>query len=244
VQIEACVHEYAGGDVQSRGYLARPTTMASFGAILVVHEGPGLDEHAKRRARMLAELGFTALAVDLYGRGSIAASIEEAISSGSELAADTDRLRLRMSAALDALLRISGVDSKRIAAIGYCLGGTAVLELARSGAEVAGVVSFHGGLATGRSAKMGDIRAKVLVCTGASDPFVPINQVRDFQTEMDLAGADWQVITYGGARHAFTNPAADHIPNEALAYSSSADERSWTAMRTFFDECLVCFGAA
>jgi dienelactone hydrolase len=238
VQIEAGIHKYAGGGVNSRGFLARPAVAASGAAVLVAHEGPGLDQHSKRRAVMLAEAGFIALAVDLYGEGSLAASLEDAIARGSALAADTDRLRLRMAAAFDALVGVEGVDPDRIGAIGYCLGGTAVLELARSGAQVAGVVSFHGGLQTGRAAGAGGIRAKVLVCTGSGDPFVPIDQVRDFQTEMEQAGADWQVITYGGARHAFTNPAADQIPTNALAYSPSADRRSWAAMQAFFDEAL------
>ena len=147
-----------------------------------------------------------------------------------------DLLRRRVRAGLDALAAVPGVDRGRLAAIGYCFGGYSVLELARTGAPVACVVSFHGLLETKRPAVAGVAKAKILACTGSADPIVPREQVTAFEKEMMEASADWQVITYGGAKHAFTNVAADTIPMPGFGYSATADARSWMAMRNLFDE--------
>ena len=149
---------------------------------------------------------------------------------------DTDLLRRRVRAGLDALAAVPGVDRGRLGAIGYCFGGYSVLELARTGAPVACVVSFHGLLETKRPAVAGVAKAKILACTGSADPIVPREQVTAFEKEMTEASADWQVITYGGAKHAFTNTAADSIPMPGFGYSAMADARSWMAMRNLFDE--------
>lgn len=230
------VHEYDGGGITARGYLAMPEAAEKRPGVLVIHEAPGLDDHPKRRAEMLAGLGYVALAVDLYGGGTVAAEPKEAIGRARALREDPDLFRRRLRSALEALTAVAAVDTARLGAIGYCFGGTSVLELARMGEPLAGVVSFHGVLDTRRPAAAGDIKAKILACTGSADPLVPREQVTRFESEMSEAGADWHVTTYGGAKHAFTNPAADSIPLPGFGYSPTADARSWSAMRAFFDE--------
>lgn len=234
------IHEYPSGDKTSLGYLALPDGAAGRPGILVVHEAPGLDDHVRRRAEMLAGLGYVALAADLYGDGVVGQGPQEAFALMGPLREDPDLLRRRVRAGLDALAAVPGVDRRRLGAIGYCFGGYSVLELARSGAPVACVVSFHGLLETKRPAVAGELNAKILACTGSADPIVPADQVTAFQKEMTEAGADWQVITYGGAKHAFTNTAADNIPLPGFGYSATADARSWAAMKSFFGEV---FGA-
>jgi dienelactone hydrolase len=233
-------HEYQSGGKTSRGYLALPDASGPRPGILVVHEAPGLDDHVKRRAGMLAELGYVALAADLYGGGVVGKSPEEAFALMGPLREDPDLLRRRVRAGLDALAAVPGVDGGQLGAIGYCFGGYSVLELARTGAPVACVVSFHGLLETKRPAVAGAVKAKILACTGSADPIVPRDQVTAFEKEMIEAGTDWEVITYGGAKHAFTNTAADSLPMPGFGYSPLADRRSWTAMRNLFDEV---FGA-
>jgi dienelactone hydrolase len=231
--------DYPNGDSTSRGYLALPDGGGRRPGVIVCHEAPGLDEHPKLRARMLAELGYAALAVDMYGGGRVAASGEEALRMMGEVQKDPPRLRRRVRAALDALAARPDVDSGRLAAIGYCFGGFTALELARSGAPVGGIVSFHGILTPTSPAAAGAVKAKVLVCTGAADPLVPPNQVLGFQDEMTKAGVDWQVITYAGAQHAFTNRNADRIGRPGFGYDAKADRRSWDAMRAHFAEVFA-----
>ncbi len=235
--METRAHPYLAGDVEAVGYIARPDTQHVRPGILVVHEGPGLDAHAKLRARMLAELGYVTLAADMHGNGHVAASHEEVLDLVGALRTRRDLLRTRVQAGINALREIEGVDPDRIAAIGYCFGGMTVLELARSGANVAGVVSFHGLLDAVAPAQRGEIAARILVCTGADDHLVPPDQVAAFQSEMTAAAADWQVITYGGARHAFTNMVeAEKLEALGFAYSQAADRRAWNAMRAFLEE--------
>lgn len=231
--------EYKDGGTVLEGYLARPQGDEKPGrpAVIVVHEWYGLNDYAKRRADEIARLGYVALAADIYGKGVRAKDNEEAARlAGQYRGGDRGNLRARMRAALDFLRRQPGVDGKRIAAIGYCFGGSAVLELARDGADVAGVVSFHGGLSTPRPAQAGTLKAKVLALHGADDPFVPADEVAAFQEEMRKAGADWQFVAYGGAVHSFTNPAAGNDPAKGAAYQETADRRSWEAMSVFLEE--------
>jgi dienelactone hydrolase len=204
--------------------------------ILVMPEAFGLGTHAKERAERLAALGYVALAGDPYGNGLEVKDLQEAIKQAGALREDPAKFRQRARVALDKLAALPQVDPSRLAAIGYCMGGTFSLELARDGAPLKGVVSFHGGLETQRPAEVGQIKAKVLVCTGADDPFVPAAQVNAFAEEMTKAGADWQVISYGGTVHSFTNPDAASVGMAGIAYNKSADERSWKAMKAFFDE--------
>ncbi|HJY82011.1 MAG TPA: dienelactone hydrolase family protein [Candidatus Binatia bacterium] len=234
--------EYRDGDVTLRGFVAfddqkshrRP-------GVLVMPEAFGLGTHAKQRAERLAALGYVALAGDPYGNGVEYSDLQEAIKYAGALREDPANFRRRARVALDKLASLPQVDSSRLATIGYCMGGTFALELARDGAALKGVVSFHGGLETQRPAVSGQVKAKILVCTGADDPFVPMAQVNALADEMTKAGADWQIISYGGTVHSFTNPEADRVGMPGLAYNKLTDERSWKVMASFFEEI---FGAA
>jgi dienelactone hydrolase len=228
--------EYEFGGVTFVGELARPDTQsAARPGILVVHEGTGISDHAKRRARELAERGFVALAADMYGGGDLAPSLVEGRPRMAALRADLDLLRGRVNAGLSTLKAQPGVDPKRLAAIGFCFGGLCVLELARSGADIAGVVSFHGILRTDRPARPGDVKCKVLACHAAADPFVPPEEVAGFQKELTEAGVDWHLLVNGGASHGFTNPGAAAFGIPGVAYDASAERRSFAAMRDFLD---------
>lgn len=229
--------DYRDGDTVCRGYLATPDGAGRRPGILVAHEAPGLDDHPRRRATMLAELGYVALALDMYGGGRTVSG-EETMKTMAPFREDRPMARARARAALDALAAQDRVDADRLGAMGYCFGGYVVLELARAGAPLKGVVSFHGLLDCADPAEATNVKAKILVCTGADDPLVPPEQVQGFASEMTGAGVDWQVITYGGARHAFTNVNADKVGRPALAYDAAADARSWQAMRDFWDEVL------
>jgi dienelactone hydrolase len=203
-------------------------------AILVSHEGGGLTDHARNRARALAELGYVAFALDYFGDGRPVPA-DQAGARFAELNGDRLRTRAIAQAGLDVLLSSEHADSSQVAAIGYCFGGTLSLELARGGAALQAVVGFHSGLATDRPAPAGNIIAPVLVCIGADDPFIPADQRLAFEEEMRGAGADWRLNLYGGAVHSFTNPEADGS-NPALKYDRRADERSWRAMLDLFGE--------
>jgi dienelactone hydrolase len=236
-EIETKTVEYKQGDTRLIGYLAYPKDQQTpRPGILVVPEWWGLNDYAKSRAGQLAELGYVALAADIYGEGKTTTDPKEAGTLAKIYREDRALLRARARAGLETLKAQPMVDGKRLAAIGYCFGGTSVLELARSGANVNGVVSFHGGLDTPNPADARNIRAQVLALHGADDPFVPPEQVVAFQEEMRKAGVDWQFVAYGGAVHAFTNPASGDDNSKGTAYNASADRRSWNAMRQFFAE--------
>jgi dienelactone hydrolase len=166
-------------------------------------------------------------------------NLPDAVQLAHSLFDDTDALRRRGMAALNKLASLQQVDSSRLASIGFCKGGNFSLELARDGAPLRGVVSFHGGLHTERLAQRGQVKAKVLACTGGDDQLVPLEQVNAFQAEMTAAGVDWQVITYGGVKHNFTDPDATRLDNPALEYHKLADERPWNAMASFFNEIFA-----
>lgn len=208
--------------------------------VLVFPEVFGLGEHAIGRAKRLAEAGFVALACDLHGEGLVASGLEEAMGLAQPLFTDASRTRARAAGALRALTARAEVDAARVAAIGFCLGGTIALELARSGAEVAAVVGFHSGLGTAApktDAKA--IRGRVLVCIGADDPMIPAAQRAEFEAEMRGAGVDWQMHLYGGTVHSFTNQQASAVNMpDAIRYSAEADARSWASMRELFSETL------
>jgi dienelactone hydrolase len=229
--------EYQDGNVTLRGFVAfDEQTSHRCPGVLVMPEAFGLGAHAKQRAERLAALGYVALAGDPYGDGLEVTDLQEAITYARALREDPTRFRQRARVALDQLASLPQVDASRVAAIGYCLGGTFALELARAGAPLRGVVSFHGGLETQRPAVAGQVKAKILVCTGADDPFVPVAQVNALAEEMTKAQADWQIISYGGTVHSFTNPDADRVGTPGIAYNQLADERSWRAMTGFFEE--------
>jgi dienelactone hydrolase len=228
---------YSDGDLRLHGILERPRE-ANGRAILVVHEAPGLGDNARRRTRMLADVGYVALAADLYGGGHTFEG-EEAVRQMDRLRGEPPVFRERVAAGVAALAGIEGVDARSIAAIGYCFGGMAVLELARSGADLRAVVSFHGLLRTPLPARKNEVRAKVLACTGALDPLVPLQDVAVFQEEMDAAQADWQLIVYGRALHSFTNPNVAGGADPRMDYDPSADRQSWAAALRFLDEAFA-----
>lgn len=206
-------------------------------AVLVIHQWTGLTDYEKDRSRMLAQLGYNVFAADIYGKG-VRPVPPAAGQEAGKYKGNRDLYRGRLTAGLELLKKNERTDPAKIGAIGYCFGGTGVLELARSGADIAGVVSFHGGLdaADGMAATKGSAKAKVLVCHGAIDPFVPAEQVQAFEKEMADAGADWQLIAYGGAVHSFTHKSAGNDPSKGAAYDEKADRRSWAAMKAFFAE--------
>jgi dienelactone hydrolase len=229
--------DYQQGGQALEGWLAYDDSVKEpRPGILVFPEWWGLTDYPKHRAEQLAKLGYVAFAADMYGKGITTDDPNQAGQLAGKVKGDIDLLRARANAALDQLKSAPGVDPKQIAAIGYCFGGTVALELARSGADLAGVVSFHGGLDTPRPDDAKNIKGKILVCSGGDDAFVSPQQIAVFEDEMRKGNVDWQVIVYGGAHHAFTNPDADrhHIPN--IGYNAAADHRSWAAMQDFFDE--------
>jgi dienelactone hydrolase len=235
--VQTKVIEYKQGDQVLEGYLAWDDAVKGpRPGVLVVHEWTGLGDYVKTRAKMLAELGYIAFAADIYGKGIRPATPQEAGAQAAIYKNDPKLMRDRVRSALDVLRREPLCDPKRVAAIGYCFGGTCVLELARSGADMAGVVSFHGGLATTNPADAKNIRGKVLVLHGGDDPHVPPKEVAAFEDEMRSAGVDWQLVVYGGAVHAFTNPDSGSDKSRGAAYNAAADRRSWEAMKTFFAE--------
>lgn len=230
--------EYRVGGKRMVGHLAvddeRP---GRHPGVLVCHEGPGLDDHAKERAERLAGLGYAAFALDYHGEGK-PLEREEMMGRLGALMGHPDRIRELGGAGLAILLGQDVVDPGRVAAIGYCFGGTMALELARSGADLAAVVGFHSGLGTQRPARPGDVKAGILVCIGAEDPIVPPDQRTAFEQEMQAANVDWRMNIYGGAQHSFTNPNADLAGIPGVAYDHRTDERSWRAMLDFFAETL------
>jgi dienelactone hydrolase len=204
--------------------------------VLIVHQWMGLTEYEKTRATMLAKLGYVAFCADIYGKGIHPKDTKEAGAEATKYKTDRALLRARVNAGLAEFKKSELVDPKRIAAIGYCFGGTTVLELARSGAELNGVVSFHGGLDSPTPADGKNIKCKVLACHGADDPFVPAKDLAAFESEMRDHKVDWQLISYGGAVHSFTQPMAGNDNSKGAAYNEAADRRSWEAMKQFLAE--------
>ena len=233
--------DYADAGVSLRGYLAfDETAKRQRPGVLVFHEGLGLGDFAMTRARMLAELGYVAFAADMFGERRQARNLQEVATLVGALRSQPDMLRARARAARATLAGLPQVDANRIAAIGFCFGGSVVLELARDGADLKAVVSFHGALATQMPATPGKVRASVLVLTGADDPLAPPDQVKAFEDEMRNAEVgDWQVVSYGNTLHGFSNPAADGSMMRTAMYNAQADRRSWAAMRGFLDEVLL-----
>src|ERR1051325_7557555 len=204
--------------------------------VLVVHEWWGHNEHARNQARRLAEAGYVGLALDMYGKGKVTTHPQDAQAFVTEVTKDPAVLAARFNAALEQLKRDPHVDTTRLAAIGYCFGGAVVLGMARGGADLAAVVTFHGALATTSPAQPGKVKARILVLAGGADPFVPAEQLEAFKREMQAAGARFEVITYPGAKHGFTNPSAAQYGMPQLAYDAAADRESWAAMLKLFKE--------
>jgi dienelactone hydrolase len=231
---------YSDGGVTLKGFLAYDEKRTDKRpGVLVMPEAFGLGKNAKARAQRLAELGYVALGGDPFGDGKEFTDLQEAIKVAGGLMADPARFRARARAGIDKLASLPQVDSSRLAAIGYCMGGTFALELARDGAPLRGVVSFHGGLQTQRPAQPGQVKAKVLVCHGSDDPMIPVAQVNGFVDEMTQARADWELIAYGNTVHSFTNPDADGTMMPGIKFNAQSDARSWLAMKNFFEEVFA-----
>jgi len=225
---------YRDGDLELVGELYHPDRQANGRAVLVVHEADGIGGNVRRRCAMLASLGYVALAADMHG-GRRVLEGEEMAAAMARFKSDPVLLRTRVRAGLDALRSASGSAPDRTAAIGYCFGGLAVLELARSGAALAAVASFHGILTTAAPAEPAAIQARVLACTGALDPLVPLADITAFQAEMTCASADWQLIVYGRALHSFTNSGVATLDDPRMAYDEEADRQSWAALHSFLE---------
>ena len=229
--------EYKQGDATLEGYLAYDDSFSGKRpSVLIVHQWMGLTDYEENRAAMLANLGYVAFCADIYGKGIRPQDYKAAGAEATKYKTDRALLRLRVKAGLDELKKSDLVDPKRIAAIGYCFGGTTVIELARSGAELNGIVSFHGGLDSPAPADGKNIKCKVLVCHGADDPFEKPEDLTAFEKEMRDANVDWRLIKYGGAVHSFTQPMAGNDNSKGAAYNEKADKRSWQDMKSFFAE--------
>jgi dienelactone hydrolase len=230
--------DYAFDGSKLRGFLAveqgRPSAVPG---VLVVHDGGGLSENIREKTRRVAALGYCAFALDLYGEGK---TVTDAMPRIQAIASDLKRWRGLARAGLDVLASRRECDPARLAAIGYCFGGTTVYELARSGADVKGVVGFHSGLAPS-SGEAKNIRGKVLTLIGADDPLIPPEARLAFEREMTEAKVDWQMTVYGNTVHSFTNPTFTNASRPGFQYQAQSDARSWAAMRSFFDEI---FGGA
>tara|TARA_B100001559_G_scaffold252917_1_gene216690 strand:+ start:1114 stop:1815 length:702 start_codon:yes stop_codon:yes gene_type:complete len=224
---------YLVQDKQFKAFVAYPEQQNS-PLVLIVHTWAGRDEFVQNKAIELAQEGFVAMAVDMYGDAKVGASTEENQSMMAPLIEDREKLKSVITAAVETGKQLEGVDTNKIAAIGYCFGGLVVLDLARSGIDINGVVSFHG-LLMGSDISDKGIQAKVLVLHGERDPMVPLSMIDEFQQEMTEAQADWQLHSYGNAYHAFTNPDAND-PDFGTQYNQNADKRSWQSMMNFFSE--------
>ncbi len=232
--------EYRQGDTVLQGYLSYDTAVkGKRPAVLIAHDWLGVSDYQKSRAEQLAALGYVALAADVYGKGVRPANAQEAGAEAKKYYADRALMRARMKAGLDFLTARPEADPARVAVIGYCFGGACALELARSGAPLKAVVTFHGSLANPNPDDAKDIKAKVLVLHGADDPFVKQDEVTAFMNEMRAAGVDWQLVQYSGAVHSFTDKRAGNDNSKGAAYNEAADRRSWKAMKDFFEETLA-----
>ncbi len=238
--LHATIHtetvEYKQGDTTLEGYLAYDDSITGKRpGVLIVHQWLGLTDYEKQRAEQLAQLGYVAFCADIYGKDNHPKNVQEAGAEAGKYKNDRALLRARVNAALEVLEKNDLVDTKRIAAIGYCFGGTTVIELARNGADIAGIVSFHGGLDSPAPADGKNIKCKVLVLAGADDPFQKPEDLSAFENEMRDSKVDWQIVFYGGAVHAFTQPNPGFV-NAGAKYNEKADKRSWQAMKDFFAE--------
>ena len=227
---------YSAEGVEFVGALFLPEGSGKAPGVLVAHESPGVTGHTLDAAERLAGLGFVALATDYQGGGQVVTDREEMMRRFAWFMEDPSHIRARMGAALEALIAQPRVNAWRLAAVGYCYGGTAALELARGGADLKAVVGFHSGLATARPGDAAAIKGKVLVQIGADDPVIPAEQRSAFEVEMTSAGVDWRMALYGRTGHSFTNPEADNWGMPGFAYQADSDRRSWALMREHFAE--------
>jgi dienelactone hydrolase len=234
--------DYTADGVTLKGYIAYNNAIKEKRpGVLVVHEWWGNNDYSRMRANMLADLGYVALAIDMYGNGQVVDNPGDAGRLSGETMKNMEGMKARFTAALDLLKKNSRVDSSRIAAIGYCFGGGVVLNMASAGADLKGVVSFHAGLGSVLPAEKGKVKAKILVCNGAADKFNPEETIKNFKAGLDSAKAEFRFVNYPDAVHSFTNPAATEIGkkfNMPVAYNEKADKQSWADMQVFFKKVL------
>lgn len=230
--------EYTSGDVTCEGWHAYDASVeGKRPGILIIHQWTGVSDNEKERAKMLASLGFNVLVADIYGKG-IRPQPPESGKEAGKYKDDRKLFRERLNSGLQALLKDERTDATRVAAIGYCFGGTGVLELARDGADIRGVVSFHGGLGTPTPEDAKNIKCPVLVCHGADDPYVPPAEVEAFHKEMKDAGVTYELEAYPHAVHSFTQKSAGNDNSKGAAYNADADSRSWITMKRFLTQVL------
>ena len=230
--------EYEADATTMIGRLAVPAGDGPHAAVLIAHEGPGLDDVQRARAAQLAELGYAAFALDYHGRGRTITDRAEMRSRLAELHAEPERIEAIAAAGLDVLLADPRTDATRVAAIGYCFGGALALELARGGADLEAVVGFHPRLSTNRPEGAANVTARVLVCVGSEDPLVTAEERLAFEDEMRTAGTDWRMQIYGGAAHSFTHPLADRAALPGLGYHAPSAHHAWQSMLDLFRETL------
>lgn len=229
--------EYKQGDVVCEGFVAYPKdAKGKLPGVLICHQWMGMGDYEKRRAEETARLGYVAFALDIYGKGVRPTEVPDAAKTATGYKNDRPLLRARALAGLEALRAVEQVDPKKLAVMGYCFGGTTALEVARSGADVAGAVSFHGDLSSPTPDDAKKIKGKVVAYHGADDPFVPAAQVTAFEEEMRKAGVDWQLVAFGGAVHSFTLKHAGNDNSKGSAYNEKADVRSWEMYKDFLAE--------
>lgn len=231
---------YSDGDQEFTGYLAYDDALeGKRPGVLVVHEWWGMGDYAKKRARMLAREGYVAFAADMYGSGKFTDDPEQAKAWMLEATADVDWWREQAERGVAVLRDQAIVDTERLAAIGYCFGGGTVLQMAYGGSDVDAIVSFHGSLPVASEEELANIKTKILVLHGDADPFVQKPLEEAFRAALRKSDADWQMVSYGGVKHSFTNPGADRHGMDALRYDAKADARSWRAMLNLFDEVFA-----
>lgn len=235
--IQSKIIDYQQGDTPLQGVLVWDDAVSGpRPGVLIVHQWLGITDYEKHRAEMLAQMGYVAFCADIYGKGIRPRNTTDAGTEAGKYKSNRPLLRHRANAGLEQLKKSELVDPRRIAAIGYCFGGTTVIELARSGADLSGVVSFHGGLDSPAPADGKNIKCPLLICHGADDPFEKPEDLAAFEKELRDARVDWQLIKYGGAVHAFTQPMAGNDNSKGAAYNEKADKRSWQDMKLFFGE--------
>ncbi|MGB5202305.1 MAG: dienelactone hydrolase family protein [Sedimenticolaceae bacterium] len=228
---------YKDGDVELKGYLFWDDAFTGKRpGVLVAHEWWGLNDYAKLRAEMLAETGYVAFAADMYGDGKITRHADEAKGWMEQISSNAEAWQRRANLALAQLKAHPKVDAERLAAIGYCFGGATVMQMAYAGADLAGVLSFHGALPPATPEQAARVKARVLVAHGDADGLIPAERIQAFKQALSQASVDWEMDIYGGAKHSFTNPYADGYGMEALAYQEAADQRSWLRALAFLED--------
>jgi len=230
---------YTHDGVELQGYMGWDDAKeGKLPGVLVVHEWWGLNDYARKRAEKLAKMGYVAFALDMYGKGKVAEHPQQAGEWAGMIRQNIDSWRSRALKGVEMLKQHEKVDTNRIAAIGYCFGGAAVCQLAYAGADLRGVVSFHGSLPVASEEDAKRIKSKILICHGHADPFIPEERVVEFQNALEKAGKDFQFIAYANAVHSFTNPQAGHDPSTGAAYNPLQARRAWDHMKLFFREAL------